>query len=235
MRPETTLFNLVSVDGKICTGPSSIFDFDDDLPRIPGVSEGLQQYYDIEKETDIWALSSGVTMQKMATIHPQIAEQLPVNMVVVDTSHLGDDGLQWLSKKYRQVIVATLVKHHDADSMGLANVTVLHYNARLSDMLRRLREDYGCDSITFGVGGNLADSLFKEELVDHLNIVVAPVIIGGAHTPSLVDGRGVESFTNLSRVPVLRLIEVKPLRENYLQLLYDVVKPYITITQMQLM
>ena len=44
-RPITTLFLLQSVDGKITTGASDALDFDRDFPRIPGLREGLHQYY----------------------------------------------------------------------------------------------------------------------------------------------------------------------------------------------
>ena len=64
-RPITTLFMLMSVDGKISTGATDDLDFDKDLPHIPGVKEGLQQYYDIEQTTDLWSLNSGRVQAKM--------------------------------------------------------------------------------------------------------------------------------------------------------------------------
>jgi 2,5-diamino-6-(ribosylamino)-4(3H)-pyrimidinone 5'-phosphate reductase len=53
-RPETTLFMLTSVDGKISTGDRDIMDVDKDFPTITGLKEGLQQYYDLEKQTDFF-------------------------------------------------------------------------------------------------------------------------------------------------------------------------------------
>ena len=43
-RPVTTLFMLMSLDGKISTGVGDGLDFDRDLPRVPGVAEGLHQW-----------------------------------------------------------------------------------------------------------------------------------------------------------------------------------------------
>lgn len=40
-RAITTLFMLVSVDGKISTGASDNLDVDKDFPKIAGVKEGL--------------------------------------------------------------------------------------------------------------------------------------------------------------------------------------------------
>ena len=50
-RPVTTLFMLMSVDGKISTGATDDLDVDKDFPQIAGGSEGLQQYYEIERTT----------------------------------------------------------------------------------------------------------------------------------------------------------------------------------------
>lgn len=47
-RPITTLFMLMSVDGKISTGATDDLDIDKDFPKIAGVREGLHQYYDIK-------------------------------------------------------------------------------------------------------------------------------------------------------------------------------------------
>ena len=47
-RSVTTLFMLMSLDGKISTGAGDGLDFDHDLPRVPGVAEGLNQYYELE-------------------------------------------------------------------------------------------------------------------------------------------------------------------------------------------
>ena len=64
-RPITTLFMLMSVDGRISTGADDALDFDQDLPKIDGVREGLEQYYEIEQTTDLWALNSGRVQAKM--------------------------------------------------------------------------------------------------------------------------------------------------------------------------
>ena len=53
-RPITTLFMLMSVDGKISTGATDDLDVDRDFPKIVGVQEGLHQYYEIEQTTDLW-------------------------------------------------------------------------------------------------------------------------------------------------------------------------------------
>ena len=57
-RPITTLFMLMSVDGKISTGANDSLDVDQDYPEIEGLKEGLHQYYEIEQTTDLWSLNT---------------------------------------------------------------------------------------------------------------------------------------------------------------------------------
>ncbi|MFQ7538495.1 MAG: deaminase, partial [Clostridium sp.] len=84
----TTLFMLMSVDGKISTGASDELDFDKDFPHIKGLREGLQQYYDIEQTTDLWSLTSGRVQAKVGVNEKQLPEKTPVSFVVLDNHHL---------------------------------------------------------------------------------------------------------------------------------------------------
>ena len=94
-RPITTLFMLMSVDGKISPGITDELDFDKDLPQIPGVGEGLQQYYDIEQTTDLWALNSGRVQAKMGVNEMPLPEKTPVSFVLIDNHHLTEQGIRW--------------------------------------------------------------------------------------------------------------------------------------------
>ena len=58
IKPITTLFMLMSVDGKISTGAVDELDVDREFPRINGMKEGVYQYYEIEKTTDLWSINS---------------------------------------------------------------------------------------------------------------------------------------------------------------------------------
>lgn len=82
-RPITTLFMLMSVDGKISTGSSDERDVDRDFPKIPGVREGLHQYYEIEQTTDLWSFNTGRVQAKI------IANQNPGAKDRLDAWGLG--------------------------------------------------------------------------------------------------------------------------------------------------
>ena len=91
-RPITTLFMLSSVDGKISTGATDELDVDRDFPLIPGVAEGLHQYYEIEQTTDLWSLNSGRVQAKMGVNDKPMPKKSPVSFVLLDNSHLTEGG-----------------------------------------------------------------------------------------------------------------------------------------------
>ena len=70
-KPRTTLFMLMSFDGKISTGIGKGLDFDKDLPNIKGIKEGLNQYYELEQKTDIVSFNSGKVMAKIGVNTPK--------------------------------------------------------------------------------------------------------------------------------------------------------------------
>lgn len=77
-RPITTLFMLMSVDGKISTGSTDELDVDRDFPKIPGVREGLHQYYEIEQTTDLWSFNTGRVQAKMGVNEKELPDKTPV-------------------------------------------------------------------------------------------------------------------------------------------------------------
>ena len=91
-RPVTTLFMLMSVDGKISTGAADDLDVDRDFPQIPGLREGLHQYYEIEQTTDLWALNSGRVQAKLGVNTKEMPDKTPVSFVIIDNHHLNENG-----------------------------------------------------------------------------------------------------------------------------------------------
>lgn len=56
-----------------------------------------------------------------------------------------------------------------------------------------------------------------------MDIVVAPVLIGGKDTSTLIDGKSLLSQSELSGLGVLKLQECVVLEDSYLRLRYEVV------------
>jgi 2,5-diamino-6-(ribosylamino)-4(3H)-pyrimidinone 5'-phosphate reductase len=64
-KPITTLFMLMPADGKISTGKIEDRDVDKDFPKIEGIKNGLNQYYEIEQTTDLFSMNSGKVKAKV--------------------------------------------------------------------------------------------------------------------------------------------------------------------------
>ncbi|MFZ1626536.1 MAG: dihydrofolate reductase family protein, partial [Candidatus Moraniibacteriota bacterium] len=160
-RPYTTLFLLVSVDGKISTGDTDIMDTDRDYKLINGVKEGNKQYYDLEQQTDLHSLNSGRVFEKIGmnekTDEPQ---KTPVSFIVIDNKpHLNKNGTTYLAKKSKTLYIVTTNPKHPAFELKkeFPNIEILTYEKEidLSDALKKLKQDYGIDRITIQTGGTM--------------------------------------------------------------------------------
>lgn len=224
-RPVTTLFMLMSVDGKISTGASDDLDVDKDFPKIAGVKEGLHQYYEIEQTTDLWSLNSGRVQAKIGINTADIPDKTPVSFVVIDNRHLTEHGIRYLCALSKQFVLVTSNEKHPAFEMGIDNLRIIYQDElSLKDVLTKLKSECGCERITIQSGGTLNGMFLREKLIDYIDIVVAPVLIGGKDTSTLVDGKSLLSESELSKLGVLKLQECVVLENSYLRLRYEVIR-----------
>lgn len=222
-RPITTLFMLMSVDGKISPGATDDLDFDKDLPHIPGVKEGLQQYYDIEQTTDLWSLNSGRVQAKLGVNDKELPPKTPVSFVLIDNHHLTENGVRYFCARSKEFVLVTSNKEHPAFEVNELNLHII-YQDKLDprDMLHKLKENYGCERITIQTGGTLNGIFLREKLFNYVDIVVAPLLVGGKDTTTLIDGDAIYTQEQLSELGVLELESVQPLQGSYIRLRYKV-------------
>ena len=222
-RPVTTLFMLISLDGKISTGAGDGLDFDRDLPRVPGVAEGLRQYYELGQETDLWSLNTGKVMAKVGANELPLPERLPVSFAIVDNTHLTDAGVRWLCARCRELVVITSNAAHPARAVAEPSFAVMYLQRpSLSEAFCRLRSEHGCKRLTVQSGGTLNAALVREGLVDFVDVMVAPLLVGRRDTPTLVDGSSLASLAELSKLCPLELLGCEALRNSYVRLRYRV-------------
>lgn len=223
-KPVTTLFMLMSVDGKISTGASDDLDVDKDFPKIDGVKEGLHQYYEIEQTTDLWSLNTGRVQAKMGVNTANIPSKTPVSFVIVDNKHLSQSGIRYFCAKSKEFVLVTTNKKHPAFEVEEENLHIIFQNElSLKEALMTLKRDYGCDRLTIQSGGTLNGLFLREKLIDYIDIVVAPVLVGGKDTATLIDGKSLLSGNELGQLGVLKLQECVVLENSYLRLRYEVV------------
>ena len=228
-RPITTLFMLESLDGKISTGNSDNLDADKDFPKIDGVKEGLNQYYEIECTTDYFSLNTGRVMAKIGVNDKkEYHDKVDVNFVIIDNKpHLNENGIDYICHWVEKLILVTTNKNHIAFSLKdkYDNLEILFYeDLDLSKMLEDLTEKYNAERITIQSGGSMNGRFVRENLIDYVNIVIAPILIGGKDVPTLVDGESIKSDDELNKLRALELIECNKLNNSYVQLKYKVRK-----------
>ena len=224
-RPVTTLFMLMSVDGKISTGATDDLDVDKDFPKIAGLTEGLHQYYEIEQTTDLWSFNSGRVQAKIGVNTKEMPNKTPVSFVVLDNSHLNENGIRYFCALSKNFVLVTSNDKHPAFSMEESNLHIVYQKElSLKDALITLKSEYGCERITIQTGGTLNGLFLREKLFDYVDIVVAPVLIGGKDTSTLIDGKSLVSQSELSQLGVLKLQECVILENSYLRLRYEVIR-----------
>ena len=79
-------------------------------------------------------------------------------------------------------------------------------------------------SLTVQSGGTVNGLFLREKLLDYVDIVVAPVLIGGKDTPTLIDGKSLVSSAELSELGVLKLMDCSVLQDSYIRLRYEVIR-----------
>ncbi len=223
-RPITTLFMLMSVDGKISTGATDELDVDRDFPDIAGVKEGLRQYYEIEQTTDLWSFNTGRVQAKMGVNEREMPAKTPVSFVLLDNHHLTEHGVRYFCARSKAFVLITANPAHPAFNVQADNLHIIPQDRlSLGDALEQLKGRFGCERLTVQSGGTVNALFLREKLFDYVDIVVAPVLIGGKDTATLIDGQSLRRRDELDKLGVLRLIEARALKDSYVRLRYQVI------------
>jgi 2,5-diamino-6-(ribosylamino)-4(3H)-pyrimidinone 5'-phosphate reductase len=227
-KPVTTLFMLMSLDGKISTGNIDDRDVDKDFPKIVGIKEGLGQYYEIEQTTDLFSMNSGKVIVKVgANIQKENVNKIPVSFIIIDNKpHLNNVGVEYYIKRSKVFYLVTNNKNHPAfQYKNTENLQIFYYENKIDfvDLFNQLKNKHDIKSMTIQTGGTLNSVLLRAKLIDKLSIVVAPALIGGKETSTLIDGESLQTFEDIKKIKALRLIENKTLNDSYIHLKYEVI------------
>lgn len=226
-KPITTLFLIESLDGKISTGDVDKLDVDKDFKRISGVKEGLHQYYDLEKQTDPFSLNTGRVMAKIG-VNTRDNEPVKIgcSFIILDNKpHLTEKGTEYMAKWVKTLFLVTTNPNHPAFNLKEKhpNIEIIYYKDHidLADLLHQLKTKYSVERLTIQSGGTLNASWIRESLIDYVSIVIAPCLIGGMNTQSLIGGESLHSQEDLAKIRSLKLIKNTSLENSYIHLLYE--------------
>ena len=151
-------------------------------------------------------------------------EKTPVSFVLLDNTHMTEHGVQYFCARSKEFVLITTNKNHPAFNIKADNLHIIYQeNLSLEDALIELKKNHGCERITIQSGGTVNGMFLREKLFDYVDIVVAPVLIDGKETSTLVDGAALTKENELDKLGVLSLIGCDVLENSYIRLRYKVV------------
>jgi len=105
-------------------------------------------------------------------------------------------------------------------------LVIIYYEKKIDfkDLFKILKTKYKVNQITIQSGGTMNSTLLRENLIDRLSLVLAPALIGGKNTSTLVDGESLISENDLKNIKSLKLKSAEKLRNSYLHLIYYINK-----------
>jgi len=226
-----TLFLLQSLDWKINPwndGDLWIFSQWKDFAKIKWLQEWIMQYYELEQNTDLHSLNTGKVM-KTIWINDEKSNfsiYWEVSFIIIDSKHLTEVWVNKLASNLKKLYIITTNKNHPVFEIkrDFQNIEILFYEEKINfkDMMNKLEKVYKIKNITLQSGWTLNSELFKNNLINKLSIVIAPVIIGGKDTPTLVDWKSITKIEELHKLKVLKLNKINKLKNSYIHLEYDV-------------
>ena len=149
-----------------------------------------------------------------------------ISFVIIDNKpHLNENGIDYLCHWVGKLILVTTNKNHPALNLNYNNLDILLYDQLdLKQLLEDLYSKYKAERLTIQSGGSLNGLFVRNKLIDYVNIVIAPIIVGGNDVPTLVDGESIKKEDELNKLMPLELLECNKLENSYIQLKYKVIK-----------
>ena len=151
-----------------------------------------------------------------------------VSFVVVDNKpHLDKQGTEYFAKRSENFYLITTNHEHPAFELQdqYSTMHILYYEGEVDfiDVFRRFKEDFGIENITIQTGGTLNAIFLRLGLIDKVSIVVAPCLVGGKNTQSLIGGESLHTEDDLKKIKALKLIKCDVLEKSYLHVQYNVI------------
>lgn len=217
-RPETTLFLSLSVDGRITSHDSDTFDPDQTWKSQPIIRGILQQFYEFNQPNMV-VLTTGFAMKNMGVNNSQaVPRKENLKLVVLDPdADLTPQGLSYLSQNVKKLYLICLTSHPAClRDPGSRKINIIAYPKEidLNDAFQKLAQSYLVKKLFIHSIAPLNADLIDAGLIDHLSIIISPLLVGGHGTPTLKD-------SDMLAVRALKLVSVQAFSKDYVNLRYD--------------
>ena len=112
----------------------------------------------------------------------------PLRVIVSNEGRI-DASLKLFQTDISPIVIFSTTRMPARYQKALRTKATLHLSAArsvdLAWMLQQLRRDYGVRTVACEGGATLFRALLEQDLVDQLNLTIAPYLFGGANAPTL--------------------------------------------------
>ena len=190
LRPTVTLLGSMTLDGKIATrtGDSKISSLTD-----------LKALHLIRSRNDALMIGIGTLLRDNPRLTVRLVKgKSPIRIIVDGSARTPPSSRIFLDRDPVIVAVTKRASKKRVDRLRQAGANVIRTGrdqVNLRALLTRLH-NLGIRRILLEGGGKLNWSMISNGLVDNVRITIAPIVIGGKHATTLVDGEGVAKISH---------------------------------------
>jgi riboflavin-specific deaminase-like protein len=190
-RPVMVATFAMTLDGKITTRAFSPIDFTSredksHLYRQRALGDAVLIGHSTLKKDNVRLGLPGTELRDARLRRKQSAYPL---RVIVSNEGKIDHRLKIFQTEISPIVIFSTTRMPRAHRVALMEKATLHLSKAprvdLRDMLARLRGEYGVRRIACEGGATLFRALLELDLVDQLNLTIAPFLFGGADAPTL--------------------------------------------------
>ena len=190
-RPFVAVTFAMTVDGKITTKTFSPVDFTSredktHLFRQRSLGDAVLIGHSTLKHDNVRLGLPDPKMREARVARGQTP--YPLRVIVSNEGRI-DASLKLFQTDISPVVIFSTTRMPLRHQKALREKATLHlsdeHSVDLAWMLQQLRRDYGVRSVACEGGATLFRALLEEDLVDQLNLTIAPFLFGGTNAPTL--------------------------------------------------
>jgi riboflavin-specific deaminase-like protein len=190
-RPFVAVTFAMTVDGKITTKNYSPVDFTSredktHLLRQRSLGDAVLIGHSTLKHDNVRLGLPDPKMREERVARGQ--KPYPLRVIVSNEGRI-DVSLKLFQVDFSPIVIFSTLRMPSRYQKALRTKATVHLSdARAVDlrwMLQQLRRDYGVQTVACEGGATLFRALLEKDLVDQLNLTIAPYLFGGANAPTL--------------------------------------------------
>ena len=190
-RPFVAATFAMTVDGKITTRTFSPVDFTSredkaHLHRHRSLGDAVLIGHSTLRRDNVRLGLPGTELREQRIARGQAP--FPMRVIVSNEGRI-DPALKIFQSDISPILIFSTTQMPQKFQNALSKKATLHLskarNVDLTAMLKQLRRDYKVRFVACEGGAELFRSLLERDLVDQLNLTIAPLLFGGANAPTL--------------------------------------------------